>query len=438
MSASLSYLPVPGADSDRTEIATLANGVRVVTIRLPASQTCSVSIYVRSGSQHESRRHNGISHFVEHMAFKGTDSRTCQQINFDAEQLGAEVNAHTDKDHTAFHMSGLACHAGDFIGMLGDIVRNGSFPEDELERERQVILQEFDEDADDAVSAGFKLFDRLCFGSHAFARPVIGTRPNIERFSRDELVGYVRRQYSGANVVVAVAGDVDPQQMVRAAEAAFGSLQPGADNGVEAPQHIGGIGSRHFGGYSQAHLVVGFPIPSLREAHHAAQVAAALFGEGMSSPLLDQLRERRGMVYHAACSADITEACGQFVIEASTTPAQLDDFFAELSRLLLTHASSIAPHDLARARNQITVRSLRASERPAQRVENAAQDVFAFGRVRSRSELLDQIHAVEAAQVRQVFAQMLARPAAVAVTGRPGHAIQQRVSRALAALPGQG
>ncbi len=421
-------------DTDDSSIATLTNGVRVVTIRLPASQTAAVSVFVRSGSLHESKRLNGISHFVEHMAFKGTEQRSCQQINFDAEQLGAEVNAHTDKDHTAFHMSGLAEHAEDFIRMLGDIVRNGNFPADELERERQVILQEFDEDADDAVSAGFKLFDRLCFGPHAFARPVIGTRANIERITRDDLVAYVERQYSGANIVVAVAGAVDPQRMAQAAERAFGTLRSGGENGIDVPAYVGGIGTRKFGGYSQAHVVVGFPIPALREQHQAALVAAAAFGEGMSSPLLDQLRERRGMVYHAACSADISESCGQFVIEASTTPSQLDEFFGELTRLLAAHAASVASHDLARARNQITVRSLRAVERPAQRVEAAAQDLFAFGRVRSRTEQLDLVASVESEQVRQVFQQMLAQPAAVAITGKTGAAIGQRVASALGAM----
>ncbi len=434
MSASFALAAPQSAPTEDTHIASLPNGVRVVTVRLPGLQTAAVSVFVRSGSQHESKRQNGISHFVEHMAFKGTATRNCQQINSDAEQLGAEVNAHTDKDHTAFHMNGLAEHAGDFIAMLGDIVRCSSFPEDEIERERRVILQEFDEDADDAVSVGFKLFDRLCFGEHAFARPVIGTRRNIEAFRRDDLVAYVERQYSAANVIVGVAGGVDPQAIERAAEAAFGDLRPGENNGVQAPSHVGGIGTRRLDGYSQAHVVLGFPIASLKQDHHAALVAAALFGEGMSSPLLDQLRERRGMVYHAACSADISETCGQFVIEASTTPELLDDFFTELTRLLAGQASHIAAHDLLRARNQITVRSLRAQERAAQRVETAAQDLFAFGRVRSRDELLAQVNDVDARQVRRVFESMLAEPVAVAVTGKIGSGAKHRVASALDGL----
>ena len=127
----------------------LANGVRVITLALPHLDSACVSVFLRTGSSHESRRSNGISHLVEHMAFKGTQQRSRQQINLDAERLGAEVNAHTDKDHTAYHMRGLARDAGRFVQMLADIVQHGSFPEAELERERQVILQEFAEEDDD-------------------------------------------------------------------------------------------------------------------------------------------------------------------------------------------------------------------------------------------------------------------------------------------------
>ena len=149
-----------------TAVSTLANGVRVIAMRLPHVETVGVSVFMRSGSQHESARLNGISHVVEHMAFKGTHERDCQQINLDAERLGADVNAHTDKDHTAFQMSGLGRDAGRFVAMLGDIVRHCTFPEAELERERQVILHEYLEDEDDALSTAYKLFDRTCFGTH--------------------------------------------------------------------------------------------------------------------------------------------------------------------------------------------------------------------------------------------------------------------------------
>jgi len=217
-------------DTD-TRVATLSNGVRVLTIDLPHFDSVCVSVFVRTGSRHESRRLNGISHVVEHMAFKGTHERSCQQINLDAERLGAEVNAHTDKDHTAYHMRGLAPHAGVFLRMLGDIVLNSTFPEAELERERQVILHEYTEDEDDALSSAYKLFDKLCFGTHPLAQPVIGTRRNIERFTRDDLLDYVQRQYTGANVVVAVAGPGFPTPG-RRAQRRGGARLPGRHRGT--------------------------------------------------------------------------------------------------------------------------------------------------------------------------------------------------------------
>lgn len=421
-------------DAADTTIATLANGARVVVFRLPHLATAAASIFVRSGSQHENARQNGISHFLEHMAFKGTVTRDCQQINLDAERLGAEVNAHTDKDHTAFHMRGLARDAEAFVRMLGDIVRNSTFPEAEIERERQVILQEYAESEDDAMDTAFRQFDRASFGDQTLSRPVIGSRANIKRFTRDDLNAWVRRQYTGANTVVGVAGDVDPDAIVAAAERAFGDMPGGSDNRIKAPLHIGGIKARRLAGYSQTHVVLGFPVPGLTGAHHAFVVAAALLGEGMSSPLLDQLRERRGIVYHADCSADIRDVYGQFVVEASTLPEHLGDFFTEVTRLLREHAVVTDAVGLERARNQIIVRSLHARESPEQRLELAALDLFALGRIRSREELIDGIVAVDAAGVREAFARMLTAGVAVGLAGRIPKAADQRIAELVAGL----
>ncbi len=418
-------------DAD-TATHTLANGVRVVSIRLPHLDTVGVSVFVRTGSAHETKRLNGVSHFVEHMAFKGTHERDCQRINLDAERLGAEVNAHTDKDHTAYHMRGMARDAGEFVRMLGDIVLCSTFPEAELERERQVILHEVTEDDDDAMSAAFKLFDKTCYGTHPIGQPVIGTPANIKRFSRDELLGYVQRQYSGANVIVGVAGNVDPQAMLSAVEAAFGAMPAGAANAVTAPGFAGGISSRRLAGAPQSHVVFGFPIASLQGDFHASVVAATLFGEGMSSPLLDQIRERRGLVYFAACSADVLDGFGQWVIEASTAPEHLDEFFIEVMRLLALQAEAISPVDLERARNQLAVRSLRGQEQPVRRLEEAVLDLFALGRVRSRRETLQRFEAVSAEQVRAEFARLLSIQPAVAIAGKVRKGLNERVAELVA------
>lgn len=399
--------------SQSAHFETLANGLRSVVIPMPWRQTVSLSVFIRTGSLDESARLNGISHVVEHMAFKGTDTRNCQRINLDAEALGAEVNAHTDKDHTAFHIEGLAGDLPAFVAWLADIVLNSNFPADELERERRVIEQEFNEFEDDPSSVVFQLLDRACYGPrHAAGRPIIGTRANILRFSRDELLAYVKAQYTASNVVVAVAGPVDGAAFARLVEKSFGAMPVGQPNVFSAPVWQGGMKTRRMAGSGQCQLMLGFEAPSLGELNNTRHLphvlAAALLGEGMSSPLLDEIRERRGLAYHVACSVDILPLYGQFLIEGATAPAQAEEFLQAVQQLL--QRQSDGPLDkvaFARARKQLQLRSLRALEQPARRMEAAAQELFNFGRLRDPKDAMAQMQAVTGAQVQAVFEQLL-------------------------------
>ena len=427
----------------KPSLLTLANGLRIVTVPMPWRETVSLSVFIRTGSQHESRRRNGISHVVEHMAFKGTGTRSCQRINLDAERLGAEVNAHTDKDHTAFHIEGLARDLPFFVELLADIVRDSTFPADELERERQVILHEFTEFDEDPAGMAFQLFDRACWGLHPAAQPVIGNRANLKRFTRDDLLGYVREQYTAANVVVAAAGALDADALAAAVARGFGTMPAGAPNVVDAPSWHGGVKLRRMGGSSQCHAVLGFDAPPLGDdAHHAVVLAAAQLGEGMSSPLLDQVRERRGLAYYTSCSADILPLAGQFVVEGATAPEQADQFFAEVATLLRRLADEADEQGLLRARNQIAVRALRALEQPSRRLESAAQDLFAFGRLRDTHDWLGRLDAVPAPDVQAVFQRMLSGRGAVGlagnVTARARDKAQTLFAAATSSVPEEG
>jgi predicted Zn-dependent peptidase len=412
----------------------LPGGVRLLVIPMPQLATVTAAVFIHSGSQHESARESGISHAVEHMVFKGTATRDARRINLDAERLGAEVNAHTDKDHTAFHMRGLPAHLGRFVAMLAELVLTPSFPADELEREREVLLHEFTEDEDDPLSTAFKLFDKGCWGAHPAAQPVIGSRRNLQRFTRDELVQWVRRHYTAERIVVALAGPVDPDAVRREVEAAFADLPAGAAPALPPPPWRGGVYSRRLAGCSQSHLVLGFPIAARAADDPTAAMAAALLGEGMSSPLLDRLREQRALAYYSACSADVMEAGGQFVIEVSTAPAQIEPTLRELDALLHEQAARTEAVDLERARNQIVVRHLRALERPLRRLEDAALEIFAFGRPRAPAEQLARLQAVTGARLRAEFGRMLNAGATLALAGSLPRAASERAREAAGAL----
>jgi predicted Zn-dependent peptidase len=415
----------------------LPNGVLALALPTPAMATATVALYVRSGSAHEPRLVNGISHVVEHMLFKGTATRDARRINLDAETLGAEVNAHTDRDHTGFYLRGLPAHVGDFARMLADLALAPTFPADEFERERQVLLQELAEDEDDPIASAYKLFDSACWGAHAAAQPVIGTRARVERLARDDLAAFVARQYRGPNLVVAAAGPIDGEAFLRTVEAAFAGAPDGEPNFVLAPVYQGGVRTRGQAGSSQTHALVGGALRARRDAgvadEAAAALAAAVLGEGMSSPLLHELRERRGLAYHASASADATEMCGQFVIETSTAPERFEECLGAVLALLESHAERIDAGELARARRQLVVRRLRASEKPLRQIEEAALDHFAHGRVRGADERLAALEACAAEPVRGVFEGLLAGGLSVALTGRLQRAAGQRARDALGA-----
>lgn len=413
------HLPTPW-------FSTLTNGLRLVAIPMPWRATVSLSVFVRTGSLHEQLpRLNGISHVVEHMAFKGTATRDCQRINLDAEALGADVNAHTDKDHTAFHIEGLPEDLPAFVDLLADIVLNPSFPEEELARELRVIEQEYNEYEEDPSALAFRLFDQACYGSrHPAGRPIIGTRANIRRFKRRDLLDYVGRQYSACNVVIGVAGPLDERRFEALrrqieAQTGFGAMPAGTPNLIEQPAWQGGLKARRLAGSGQTQLVLGFAAPALPEGEARTLphvLAAALLGEGMSSPLLDEIRERRGLAYNAGCAADIWPHGGQFVIDAATSPEQAVELLEAVHALLRRHADG-ADQEVAleRARRQLRVRALRGLEQPSRRLEAAAQDLFTFSRLRDTQDWLRHLDAVTPAQVRAVFEAMQeqnrARPA---------------------------
>jgi predicted Zn-dependent peptidase len=229
-----------------------------------------------------------------------------------------------------------------------------------------------------------------------------------------------------------VAGGIDPDALLREAADAFGAMPAGSPHELAAPGYRGGVATKSQPGFNQTHVVLGFPIPPLTDAsHHAGVVAAALFGEGMSSPLMDRVRERKGLVYYAACSADVSDVCGQFVIEASTSPEQLDEFVGEVAQLLREPLHRVDPVGLERAHNQIAVRQLEVQERPFRLLEEATQDLFVLGRVRSREERLEAIQAVGAAEVSETFARMLAQRPSVAVAGRVRKGAKERIAQVL-------
>jgi len=413
-----------------TVVRTLRNGVRLLALPMPHVQSASVGVFLRVGSRDESTQTNGISHVLEHMAFKGTTTRSVQAINLDAERLGADVNAFTGKDTTGYFMTGLGRHVQPLLRMTADIVLNSTFPEHELQRELDVIHQEAIEYEEDPEDASSDLLDRAIWGDHPMGMPVIGTVGNIQGFVRDDLVRHVKLHYVAEKTVVAAAGNFDVEAWMAVAEELFCAMPRSAQTPVCLPPpsaaYVGDSLARRFTQVSQVFVNIGYPLvppPTTASASQkrwrlAVSLASNLFGDGMSSPLVDTVRERLGLAYTAYSSVDMGDAWANFVVHAVTTPEKLTPLLTETGRLLRAQAAGIDPVHLERARNQLTVSRVRTGERPYASMEQALEELFATGTVTSMQETIDLIDSITADEVRSVFERLLSHPPALAMTGK--------------------
>src|SRR6478609_10888304 len=344
---------------------TLANGVRLLAIPMPHVQSASVGVFLRVGSRDESPATSGISHVLEHMAFKGTATRSVQAINLDAERLGADVNAFTSKDTTGYFMTGLGRHADQFRRMTADIVLNRTFPQVELERELEVIRQEAIEYEEDPQESSSELLDRATWGEHPMCMPVIGTVKNIERFTREDLVAHVQAHYVAEKTVVVAAGNFDVEAFLGDAERLFANMTRAGAAGVlppGPPPYVGSAAGRRFSQVSQVFVNLAWPVAPARADEMAQQrwrvaaaMAAMLFGGGMSAPFTDTVRERMGLAYTAESTTENGDAWFTFIVHAITTPDKLEQLLDATRTLLREHAQKIDPVHLERAKNQLAV-----------------------------------------------------------------------------------
>ncbi len=411
-------------------ISTLPNGLTLLAVPMPQLASASVAVFIRAGSRDEAAEQAGVSHFLEHMAFKGTATRSVQAVNLAAESLGADMNAYTDKDATCYHLEGQGRHVPQMTQLLADIVLASTFPPAELERERDVILQEATEYDEDLQQLSYLLLDRALWGDHPMGRPIIGTPDTIGAITRDDLVAHVKAHYVGERMVVACAGSFDVDAFLAQAQDLFGGVPRGdgarAPVVPQTPPHLGQAQARRLPGLSQAYVTIAWPIATRSEHAHLASFAATLFGGGMSAPLVDAVRERLGLAYSVGATADVGDAHGAFMVDATTTPDKLPAFTQELARLMAQHAQAVSATDLERARNQLVVSLVRTAERPLRMLQRCVDLLWARGEVFSVRAAVAAVEAIDGARVRQAFESMLAHPAATVLVGAGAAATRAR------------
>jgi predicted Zn-dependent peptidase len=400
-----------------SEITKLENGLIVATDPMPHLESAALGVWVGCGARHESAREAGLSHMLEHMAFKGTETRSAKDIAIEIEAVGGDLNAYTSREQTAFHARVLKDNVGLALDLVSDILIHPTFDNGELEREREVILQEIGQTRDTPDDLIFDYLQEACYPDQPMGWPILGTEKTVAKFSRDDLKSYMTANYRAGGMMLIASGAVEHDRIVDAARALFAGLALGGAPTFEPARFLGGD-IRDDRDLEQAHLSFAFPGLASADADAVtAQVFATALGGGMSSRLFQEAREKRGLCYSIYAFSQSQRDSGMIGIYAGTS----DDKAGEVAPLIASEIEALAKgateEEAARARAQLKASLLMAMESPASRCERIAAHLFNFGRVLSVKEMIARVDAVDAAALKRFATRLCKRgePAIAAV-----------------------
>lgn len=380
----------------------LPNGLRVITDPVPAVESVAVGVWVDVGTRHEDLKDNGVAHMVEHMMFKGTPTRSAVQIAEQIEDVGGQMNAYTSREITSYHMHLLKEDLPLAMDVLSDLIQRPTMPDDEVERERGVILQEIGMTLDTPDDVVFDNYQETAYPAQALGAPILGTVDIIESMKRDTLQDYVRRFYTPSNLVVSVSGNTDHDTMLGLTEKLFTDLPDNQDFDPPEASYEGGE-NRMEKELEQSHVVLGFEGVSRQDDdYYAAAVMSTIFGGGMSSRLFQEVREKRGLVYSVFAHHAPYQDAGQLLIYAGTGPDKLPELVPVLCDEIGKIQHEVTETELKRAKAQIRAELLMGRESMMRRANVQAKHLIHFGTVLDLDEKLQKLAAVNEDDIRRM------------------------------------
>jgi predicted Zn-dependent peptidase len=400
------------------EMTTLTNGLRVITEAMPHVRSVSVGIWVGSGSRRESGDQNGISHFIEHMLFKGTTRRSAEDIARSVDSIGGNLDAFTAKELVCFNTKVLDEHLSLAFDVLADLVLHPMFRNEDIEKEKGVILEELKMEADSPDYLVHEIFSSNFWKDHPLGKPILGTRDTVKRFDDTMVRDYYSAVYAPANMVITAAGNLTHERMVALVSEHFESAAPGqplaADN---APATHARIALRNKKALEQVHLCLGVPsYPLPHEERFACYVLNTLLGGGMSSRLFQNIRERQGLAYAVFSELNPYRDTGCLSIYAGTSIESarkvVQSILNEFRQLKDTLVSS---EELRRAKDHLKGSLMLSLESTASRMSNLARQEMYFSRFFTLDELVESIESVSANHVQEI-AQTFFDPKQIALT----------------------
>jgi len=386
----------------KQKIVTLPSGLRVAADEMKEVETVSVGVFVNTGSRNESLEISGISHFLEHMAFKGTQKRSSKRIAEEFEGIGGRINAYTSKEKTVYYAKVLKQHAEFALEFLSDILQNSIFDKVELEKERGVILQEIAMTNDTPDDIIFDYFQEVAFPNQSLGQTILGPIKNIKKFKREHFINYIRDQYSCKNIAVAAAGNINEEDLVKWSKKYFTKLGDSKIKNCETAKYSGGD-FRKERKLEQINLVLGFEGKSyLDEDYYASQILAMILGGGMSSRLFQEVRENRGLAYSIYAFNYAYKDSGLFGIYAGTTPEKTNELISATCDEVKKICRKISSQEMDRVHTQFKAGLLMAKESTGSRMQRLGGDILSHDRLISDKEILQRVAAVTKADITRV------------------------------------
>jgi predicted Zn-dependent peptidase len=380
-------------------VTTLPNGLRVVTEAMPSVETASIGVWVDVGARDEAPEINGVSHMLEHMAFKGTERRSAQEIAEEIEAVGGHLNAYTSREQTAYYVKVMKEDIPLAVDILADILQHSIFDPEELGREQQVILQEIAQAHDTPDDIIFDYFQEIAYPGQPMGRSILGPPEVVESFGREALAGYMAAHYAAARMVAVAAGKLDHDALVELVERAFDSL-PAERPLARSPARYGGGEARKSRDLEQLHLILGFDGVSFDDPDFPAmQLFSTLLGGGMSSRLFQEIREKRGLAYSVFSFASSYTDGGTFGVYAGTAPEEVDELMPVMADEMMKTCAAITEPELARARAQLKSGLMMSLESTSARIERLGRHMLIFGRPLGIAEMVERIEAVTPARI---------------------------------------
>jgi predicted Zn-dependent peptidase len=392
------------------KISRIFNGLTVVSDPMAQLESAAVGVWVNTGTRNETKRVMGVSHMLEHMAFKGTQRRNAREIAEEIEAVGGYLNAYTSREQTAFHARVLKADVPLALDILADILTAPTFEEVELERERQVVLQEIGQARDTPDDIVFDHLQAVVYPDQPMGWPILGEDETVTGFRREDLRAYMNANYRAADMTLVASGAVDHETIVKLAEEKFANLNRGNVPEALPALYVGGD-MRGTHDLEQAHVTFAFPgVANDDPDYYVAQIYVTALGGGMSSRLFQEAREKRGLCYSIYAFAHSAKDSGTIGVYAGTGEAEAAEISAVVAGEMALLAESATETEVARAKAQLKSSLLMGLERPGSRAEQIAGQMFALGRVLTVEEMVSKLDAVDATEVRRFASRIMQSP----------------------------